>query len=154
MIMWCETVGPAVSVEDTLDATFLKFQAQQVNEMLDNALNHASVAIWGFFNEGPSDAIEACPAYEASSAILKARDPTRFVTWASSKGLRDKCYASATLIAINAYPDWYQTEEPKPYWDHTANSLKAGLIPDAIGKPFVISETGAGGEFQVPSGQF
>jgi beta-glucuronidase len=148
MIMWCETLGPAVSVKNTQDPTFLKYQAQQMNEMLDNAMNHASVGIWGFFNEGPSHSVDACPAYKASADIIHARDHTRFVTYASSKAMRDKCFASATLLAINAYPGWYDKEDPKPLWDYFANNLHAGNPPDAIGKPFIISETGAGGIFE------
>ena len=30
----------------------MKYQMQQLEEMLDNALNHASVMTWGWFNEG------------------------------------------------------------------------------------------------------
>lgn len=30
----------------------MKYQMQQLEEMLDNALNHASVITWGWFNEG------------------------------------------------------------------------------------------------------
>ena len=109
-------------------------------------MNHPSIIIWAFFNEGPSDKDIACSAYEASSKQIQYRDTTRFVTWASSKGLYDVCYEHSTLIAINAYPGpWYQKEQPKEYWDHLASVVKSGTIPGTANKPFMISETGAGG---------
>ena len=46
--MWCETLGPGVSSKDAQDWDyFRKFQRQQLDEMLDNALNHASVQSGG-----------------------------------------------------------------------------------------------------------
>eukprot|EP01050_Picozoa_sp_SAG11_P010025 SAG11_NODE_985_length_6288_cov_53.468972_2_plen_111_part_00 len=74
--------------------------------MMDNAMNHASILTWGWFNEGPSSNEEACPAYAACSAQARARDPTRFVTWADDTDLRGKCYGHATLISFNDYPGW------------------------------------------------
>jgi beta-glucuronidase len=149
LIMWCETLGPNVSVQNTQDAVFLKYQAKQVNEMLDNALNHASIAFWAFFNEGPSNVAEACQAYQESSDIIHSRDSTRFVSYASNKRPpSDKCYAAADVLSINGYPDWYNKGPPNEFWDRIANDLHAGNPPEALGKPFLISETGAGGIYE------
>jgi len=83
ILFWSETLGPAVSVANTKDwAFFMVHQKRQLSEMIDNAINHAAVFAWGWFNEGPSDHPEACPAYGACSALARARDPTRFTTWA------------------------------------------------------------------------
>lgn len=112
IVFWSETIGPSVSVENTLDPTFMKYQMMQLEEMLDNALNHASVLTWGWFNEGPSNDLAACPAYGRCNSYSRARDPTRFTTWADDKDLRGKCYEHATLIAFNNYPGWYNRESP------------------------------------------
>ena len=61
--MWEETLGPGVSVGDAADAAWRAVQRRQLDEMLDNAMNHASILAWAWFNEGPSDRAEACPAY-------------------------------------------------------------------------------------------
>lgn len=53
------------------------------------------------FNEGPSDNVEACPAYGQCNDYARARDPTRFTTWADDKDIRGKCYEHATLISFN-----------------------------------------------------
>ena len=144
-----ETLGPSVSVANLQDDYFLKAQNQQINEMLDSAFNHASVAFWGFFNEGPSNHEEAYQGYKASSDAIKARDTSRFITYASNhRPPNDKCYGVATVISYNGYPGWYDSREPEEYWNSLASDLHSGIYPCALGKPILISETGAGGIFE------
>lgn len=149
IVMWEETLGPGVSTKNAQDWDyFMKYQLIQLNEMLDNALNHASIMTWAWFNEGPSNDPAACPAYKANKDAVHARDTTRFVTWASDKDLGDKCLEHATLVSFNNYPKWYNNEEPAHQWNNFANSVKAGVPSGSLGKPFVISETGAGGIYE------
>lgn len=149
IVMWEETLGPGVSSKNAQDWDFfMKYQLIQLNEMLDNALNHASIMTWAWFNEGPSSDPAACPAYKANKDAVMARDATRFVTWASDKDLGDKCLEHATLVSFNNYPKWYNSEDPAHQWNKFANSVKAGDVDGALGKPFVISETGAGGIYE------
>jgi beta-glucuronidase len=144
MVMWCEALGPDVTVSETQSAYFLKYQAQQVNEMLDNAMNHASVAIWAFFNEGPSDRFPACPAYEMCAGIIKSRDKSRFVSYASDKNPpNDKCFHVVDVMAMNSYPGWYQKQIiPESFWSTCASFYISA------GKPFLISEAGAAGIYE------
>jgi hypothetical protein len=149
IVMWSETLGPGVSLQNLQDDYFLEQQEQQINEMVDNALNHASIAFWGFFNEGPSHKDEACNGYQASSDAILFRDTTRFITYASNIfPPHDRCYRAATVISHNGYPGWYATENPETFWNRIANDLQSGSIPSAIGKPFIISEAGAGGIYE------
>ena len=144
-----ETLGPSVSVKNLQDEYFLKAQNQQINEMLDSAYNHASIAFWGFFNEGPSNHEEACDGYLASSNAIKSRDPTRFITYASNRRPpTDKCYEAASVISYNGYPGWYDAREPEDFWNSLASELFSGRYPSAFGKPLLISETGAGGVYE------
>merc|ERR1712070_1169785 len=147
ILFWSETIGPSVSVENTLDWDFfMKYQLQQLQEMLDNALNHASIFTWGWFNEGPTDHKEACPAYEACSNYSRTRDPTRFNTWADDKDLKGLCYEHTSLISFNNYPGWYNRPgdktAPESYWNQMANTVRGWE------KPLIISESGAGGIFE------
>ncbi len=120
-----------------------------MNEMLDNAFNHASIAFWGFFNEGPSNHEESCAGYQASFDAIQARDTTRFITYASDRRPpSDKCYKAATVISYNGYPGWYQKQDPEDYWNSLASELSSGTYPNALGKPLIISETGAGGIYE------
>lgn len=148
IVMWSETLGPGVSVKNIQDSGWMAIQLKQLDEMLDNALNHASIMTWGWFNEGPSDNAEACPGYAACTGLARNRDPTRFTTWASNNDLKDKCLEHASLISFNHYPKWYDSHDPTIEWNEFANRVRAGTTASGehtLGKPFVISETGAGG---------
>lgn len=146
--MWEETLGPGVSLNDTQDwSHFMKYQLQQVEEMLEASMNHPSIMVWAWFNEGPSDNQAACPAY-AACAKVAGKDPTRFLSWASSKQQRDQCLEHATAVSFNGYPAWYsdqhQLDVPARFWSENAAWVKEHY-PE---KPFFISETGAGGLFE------
>lgn len=147
--MWEEAIGPGVKVANIQDTGFfMKYQLQQIDEMLDMSLNHASIMTWGWFNEGPSNDAAACPGYQACSDRVRARDPTRFRTWADNKQMNSKCLEHASLIAFNGYPAWYNDKgdlsAPAKSWNAAASAV-AKKFP---GKPFVISETGAGGVYE------
>ena len=146
--MWEETLGPGVSVEDMQDwSHFMKYQLQQVEEMLEASMNHPSIMVWAWFNEGPSNHQEACPAY-AACAQIAGRDPTRLLSWASNKQQDDKCLEYATAVSFNGYPAWYsdqhQLDAPARFWNQNA----AWVRDHYPHKPFFISETGAGGLFE------
>ena len=148
IVMWEETLGPNVSMHNMRDEAWMALQLQQLGEMLDASLNHASIMAWGWFNEGPSQHEEACPAYAACADYVRVRDPTRFGTWASNKLSEDKCLAHASLIAFNNYPAWYnhcnEPEEATAFWTEQAAWVRSHY-PQT---PFVISETGAEGIYE------
>jgi beta-glucuronidase len=147
-VMWSETLGPGVTVKNTLDSAWLQQQQIQIHEMMHAAMNHASIAMWGFFNEGPSDKEEACPAYRMCRKWIEELDCTRFITYASNNRLSDKCLDATTLVSFNSYPGWYDNTDPHEFWNHLANSIRAGIPSGAEGKPFLIAETGAGGIYE------
>ena len=150
-----ETLGPSVSSENMNDWDFfMKYQMQQLEQMIDNAYNHASILTWGWFNEGPSSDAKNCPAYGACGTYARKRDPSRFTTWADDKDTSGACYEHATLISFNNYPGWYNhqgdPEAPKE-WSSLAAAVVGGTTKSGagtIGKPMVISETGAAGIFE------
>jgi beta-glucuronidase len=116
-----------------------------MREMLDNAMNHASIAIWAFFNEGPSQSLSACDAYRMNTDIIKSRDNSRLVSYASDRPPPgDKCFHDVVdIMAMNGYPAWYNhNANPTKYWSNIASYYKA------VGKPFLISESGAGGIYE------
>ena len=132
---------------------FMKYELQQLDEMMDQSLNHPSIMTWAWFNEGPSTDEQACPAYAACADRAQTRDPTRFVTYASHNDVtEDKCLAHVSLISQNFYPAWAwydgglrrNLSAPAAHWDSWAKSV----LQHYPGMPFVISETGAGGIFE------
>eukprot|EP00411_Alexandrium_monilatum_P092372 CAMPEP_0175749798 /NCGR_PEP_ID=MMETSP0097-20121207/60342_1 /TAXON_ID=311494 /ORGANISM="Alexandrium monilatum, Strain CCMP3105" /LENGTH=212 /DNA_ID=CAMNT_0017058377 /DNA_START=15 /DNA_END=650 /DNA_ORIENTATION=+ len=103
---------------------------------------------WAWFNEGPSDKREACPAYAACATRARMHDSTRFVTWASNMLLHDQCLKHASLVSFNSYPAWYGSvhdlDKPTQAWNEYASKVHEKYP----GKPFIVSETGAGGIFE------
>lgn len=52
------------------------------------------------------------------------------------------------MISYNGYPGWYQAQEPEDFWNSLASELGSGVYTNAVGKPLIISETGAGGIYE------
>jgi hypothetical protein len=46
-----ETLGQEMSLDNTTDATFMKYQSSSDDS--DSAMNHASIAFWAFFEPFP-----------------------------------------------------------------------------------------------------
>eukprot|EP00933_Yihiella_yeosuensis_P028900 TRINITY_DN22673_c0_g1_i1.p1 TRINITY_DN22673_c0_g1~~TRINITY_DN22673_c0_g1_i1.p1 ORF type:complete len:641 (-),score=102.98 TRINITY_DN22673_c0_g1_i1:275-2197(-) len=146
--MWEETLGPNVKLENMEDwGHFMRYQLQQIDEMLEASMNHPSIMVWGFFNEGASNEKRACPAYEACAKRIAAKDSTRFTTYASNKFENDACLSTVSQISFNGYPGWYtdlMPGGPVDWWTREFEWI-AKNYPKV---PIFVSETGAGGIFE------
>ena len=151
-MVWEETIGPGVQLKHLRDAKWLQLQLQAMNEMISASYNHPSVIFHAFFNEGPSESRDACPAYATAARAVRDRAPPshRLVTWASSAKHKDRCLEFADAVAWNDYPGWY-------WWSAGlgADRAAAEWISHAAWarakhptKPFLVSESGAGAIFE------
>lgn len=108
--MWEETLGPGTSVSDMTNAAFMKAHLEAVGSMVETSIAHPSVILHGFFNEGPSDNVDACVGYAASAEAVRSRvsvPASRLVTWANNHLGSDKCMAvsdEAVLWRVNKPP--------------------------------------------------
>ncbi|ETO00451.1 Beta-galactosidase [Reticulomyxa filosa] len=149
IMIWSETLGPKVSVENLTNPYFLKYQVQAVNEMIDSAINNPSVVLWAFYNEGPSNNPEACPGYNVSASAIRQRDTTRYVTWANNKLLQDVCLSNiGDIISFNSYPGWYEQLFNLSYVVEFWSNISYFAQLQWPGKPFLISESGASGIYE------
>jgi len=147
IVVWEEALGPGVSTSNTQSSYFMRYQLQQLNEMMSASFNHPSVIFYGFFNEGPSDDSKACPGYEACANAIHQRNTGRLATWANNHGLSDVCLKYTDVISFNSYPAWY---------DHSGNaSYPLDFWPNLIAQtekrykqPITVSETGCEGLFE------
>ena len=143
VLVWNEALGWGNWLNMLTDPTFMKAELGTAHAMVSRSFNRPSVVLWGFFNEGQSDRAAACPSYAAMAHAFRSRDSSRLVTWASNRKSGDLCLKEADVISFNAYPGWYggnaSTVNSSWLWD--AN-WTASNWPQ---KPFIISETGAGG---------
>jgi len=147
IIVWEEALGPAVTTADIQSPYFMQYQIQQINEMISASISHPSVIFWGFFNEGPSSDVNACPGYQACANAVHARDTTRFATWANDNNLSDKCLKYADVISFNQYPGWYNSpgnaSAPQAFWSNLIESAAA-----LYSQPITVSETGCEGLYE------
>ena len=109
IVIWEEALGPGVQLKDLQDPYFMKYQLQQMAEMVETSINHPSIIVHGFNNEGPSNDKDACPGYNQSANAVRQRStlvkgqerpPWRLVTWASDKKEGDVCLAIVDHISF------------------------------------------------------
>eukprot|EP00747_Dinoflagellata_sp_TGD_P208958 gnl/TRDRNA2_/TRDRNA2_82393_c0_seq3.p1 gnl/TRDRNA2_/TRDRNA2_82393_c0~~gnl/TRDRNA2_/TRDRNA2_82393_c0_seq3.p1 ORF type:complete len:244 (+),score=31.16 gnl/TRDRNA2_/TRDRNA2_82393_c0_seq3:450-1181(+) len=127
------------------------------DELVAASVNHPSVILLGFFNEGESgdSRPSTAAAYATMATRLRERSRhTRLVSWGSNAGLHDRQLANADVCAFHDYPAWYPTSSPAdldevkqiPLMWETYGQWVEEHYPN---KPFLITETGAGGIFGV-----
>ncbi len=147
--VWEETLGWGNQPDQFADKAFFDHQVEAARGMVRESINHPSVILWGFLNEGASDAPEARPLYKAIADALRGEDASRLVTYACNRYEKDVCLEFADVIGINAYPAWYGTGCAKPReftliprcfdrFEELANR------PGLRDKPLIMSEIGAG----------
>ncbi len=110
----------------------------QLEEMIKRDYNRASVVIWGIGNENP-DTDERLEFMKKLNSRCKTLDQTRLTAAAclvniDEMKIIDRLCQYVDVVAINEYYGWY-------YRDY--EGLRTIFENSDIGKPIVISETGA-----------
>jgi len=143
LLVWDEALAWGNYAPTLTDPDFLAAELGTANAMLDGGINHPSIVLWGFFNEGQSDDESAKPSYQAMADAFRSRDPSRLITWADNRVDNGKAYEYADVISFNRYPGWYNgpAEDINASW----RGYAAWVAEHWPAKPFIISETGAGG---------
>jgi len=125
----------------------MKYQIEQMNEMISASFNHPCVIFFGFFNEGPSNEVAACPGYQACAQVVHERTSTHYATWANNQLLSDVCLKFADVISFNSYPGWYSNagnaSYPLSFWPNIINEAA-----QKYSQPITISETGCEGLYE------
>ena len=141
--MWDEALAWGNRADVLIDPTFMAAELGTASAMLDGAINHPSVILWGFFNEGETNNASAVASYKSMADAFRSRDPTRLITWADNRAEDGLAYEYCDVISFNSYPGWYNgpASEVNASWRAHA----AWVAEHWPTKPFIISETGAGG---------
>lgn len=147
-LVWEESMGWNDRVERLVDPRFAALQEEQTRRMVQTSINHPSVILWGFLNEGASDHPDSRPLYARLARAIREEDPTRLVSYASNRCERDLSFAEADVIAMNLYPAWID----EPDWLHVQpfERIPAAIrrmvefcsAPEYRDKPFLLSEIG------------
>jgi beta-glucuronidase len=114
------------------------YGAPQLREMILQNRNHPSVMFWSVANEVPSETTAVRDYIDRAAAYVKEIDPSRLVSFASSRRLEDICFDAVDVIAVNEYCGWYygKMSDVGPLLDDLHRKWPH--------KPIVVSEFGAG----------
>jgi beta-glucuronidase len=147
-VVFSESTGWGADKKQLTNRNFINAQLDQTQAMVVADFNHPSIIMWGFLNEGASDAEFARECYEELIKLIRALDATRLVTFASNRYLTDLHLAKVDVISFNIYPGWYSpdrdNERPLGEVVPKIRELLDGLAKLGFAeKPFIISEIGA-----------
>ncbi|MDA3875256.1 MAG: beta-galactosidase, partial [Kiritimatiellae bacterium] len=150
MLVFEESIGWNQKERHFTSKTYVEACEQQTRLMVRNSINHPSVFLWGFLNEGNSDHPSSDHLYPRLAAAVREEDDSRLVTYATNQPWEDRHFAHADVLAVNLYPGWYAPSDgesrPLEAVRETLEKLEANVDanPDAKGKPLFMSEIGGG----------
>lgn len=149
MLVWEEGLGWQAGEAHFANPRFAELQAEQCRLMIRRSINHPSVIMWGFLNEGESQRPQSVATYEAIAKACREEDLTRPLTYACNHPTDCQNLHLADIISINQYPGWYahDTHLDRPLEEidsHITFLLKHFQESPHSDKPFIISEMGAG----------
>ena len=143
ILVWEENHARGLSLEQMQNPNFERQAEQVIREMVQLHYNHPSIYIWGILNECASDTEYGRECYRQQFDLLRSLDRTRPCSFASCKSKSDICFDLPDVVSHNIYPLWYHDTPPRECLDDLYNWIQNES--GGKGKPFLITEIGAGG---------
>lgn len=105
--------------------------------MADRDVNHPCIWAWSVLNECATDTLEGEALVSRLVESVREVDRTRPITYASDRGLNDRCFDLVDFVCLNAYYGWYSHDLTWPqFLDRMRQRIGA--------KPMLVTEFGAG----------
>jgi beta-glucuronidase len=147
-LVWEESLGWNNNSEQYQNEDFYQLQLLQTEKMINNSMNHPSIILWGFLNEGNSEDTTT-EMYKDLCRLVRKEDSTRLVTYASNHPFSDLYWKYVDVISVNSYPGWYvhDNEKYRPLDEISMmiEKIEKHLVDQGFtDKPFILSEIGAG----------
>lgn len=115
---------------------------KMLDEMVEQYYNHPSIVFWGLHNEIATQTEVAYNLTEKMYNLIKSKDTSRLVTYASNRFDTDICYKFADVICINWYYGWYSGNLSD--WKKQIGSMRGSLAERGFeNKAIILSEFGA-----------
>lgn len=143
ILVWEENHARGLSEEDMKNPNFEPQAENVIREMIRDHYNHPSIYIWGILNECASETEYGKSCYAKQFHIIHELDPSRPASFASCKFKTDICLDLPDVVSYNIYPQWYLNTPVNEYFEDLYNWIQTET--DGTGKPFLITEIGAGG---------
>lgn len=153
-LVWEESHARGLSERDMRNPNFDRQCACCIDEMVEAHYNHPSIYIWGILNECASETAYGRICCERQLAQLRGLDTSRPLTFATCKfthgedgqpvRMLDLCLDLPDVVSCNVYPKWYFDTPVKDFLQELHDSIDGTA---GRGKPMIISEIGAGGEY-------
>lgn len=142
LLVWEESHARALEEDQMKNPNFDRQSADCIREMIENHYNHPSIYLWGILNECMSQSEFGRTCYEKQLAQIRSMDHTRLCSFASCMFFNDICLDLPDVVSYNIYPQWYHDTPSREYLDSLYNWIQHDTA--GAGKPFLISEVGAG----------
>lgn len=143
ILVWEENHARGLTEADMRNPHFEPQAEQVIAEMVQAHYNHPAIYIWGILNECASDTEYGRSCYAQQFSLLRRLDKTRPCSFASCKFKTDKSFGLPDVVAYNIYPQWYHDAPVAAYLDDLYQWVQRETA--GAGKPFMITEIGAGG---------
>ena len=143
IMVWEENHARGLSLEQMQNPHFEEQAEQVIREMIPLHYNHPSILIWGILNECASDTEYGKDCYEKQFELIRTFDRSRPRSFASCKFKTELCFGLPEIVSYNIYPQWYHDTPAKEYLDELYKWVQNET--EGSGKPFLVSEIGAGG---------
>ena len=143
ILVWEENHARGLSEEAMRHPAFETQAEQVIREMISAHYNHPSIYIWGILNECASETEFGRECYKKQFELIRNMDKSRPCSFASCKIKTDICLDLPDVVSYNIYPAWYLDTPPGEYLTDLYGWIQEET--DGAGKPFLVTETGAGG---------
>ncbi len=143
ILVWEENHARGLSLEQMKNPNFERQAEQVTREMVWQHYNHPSIYIWGILNECASDSEYGKTFYQKQLDLIREMDSTRPRSFASCKFKTDLCFGLPEVVSYNIYPKWYHDTPAGEYIADLYEWIQTET--EGAGKPFLITEIGAGG---------
>ena len=141
ILVWEENHARGLSEAQMKNPNFERQCEDCIREMIAAHYNHPSIYIWGILNECASDTKYGKSCYKAQFELIKSLDPSRPHSFSSCRFKTDICLDLVDIVSYNIYPKWYHNT---PVADYLDDLYKWVQTTEGAGKPFLITEVGAG----------